>query len=97
VLHRFHRIGRPLPFPFDTREGEDRVVVDGELDHLLAMAKGGDPGVELVRGQRGRHEDDAVQVEDLQHFLRATQVAHVDRIEGAAEEAPLHDRTCPFP
>ena len=64
---------------------------DGQFEHLAALLEPGDPAVRLVRRVGARHEPDLVEPGLVAALLGQDQVAHVDRVERAAEDADAHD------
>jgi len=96
-LHGLHRIGFAFLPVFRIGKGEGRIVFDGQPDHLLPVVEGGYFAVDFVRRPGSGDKHDPVQIEYLQDFLGATQMADMDGIEGPAQQSPFHVLTCPFP
>ena len=69
---------------------EGRVATGGQRQHRGAMAAGGQLQRLLVRGNRRRHEEDAVEPGLLPTALGDDEMAEMDRIEAAAINAHAH-------
>src|SRR5262249_58512295 len=71
---------------------ERRLEARGERDHREAVEGRGQVIGAVGRPGRG-HEEDAVEAERLARVLRRAQVAEVDGVEGATDDAELHARS----
>src|SRR5260370_9523901 len=56
-----------------------------------AMLGGDEPAFGFMRGRRGRHEVDQVEVHRLAIFLGRAQMAEMNRVEASAEKTYSHD------
>ena len=87
LLEGIHRVGRPRPLELDSLDPEERVAGDGQLEHLGTGRgrRGVSAGLERLRPRR--HESQLVQAERFGRDSPDDQMAVMDGIEGAAEEA----------
>ena len=102
--HRVDGVGTSAPLHLHAVHAERRIVGDGGAHPGQSLRGGRDRiarRVVLVRGHRGRNQDHALEPERLAHLLGRAQMAEVDRVEGAAEDAEpgsaRHSRSWPFP
>jgi len=84
---RVHGVGRSPAAELDVRDGEARVLADGQLGHPEPMLHRRQFGRGLVGRHRGRHEEDAVEGQGLAELVGEEQVAEVNRVERAPEDA----------
>ena len=84
----------------DPRHAKRSSPADGQLAQLQPHLGAGVVRRAPMRRLAHRHQQHAVQLELAQRLLRADQMAHVRRVEGAAEDAyaqPRYSRICPAP
>jgi hypothetical protein len=98
MTNRVDRVGNARPCNLDGRNREAGIFSHGQAHHLEPISRRS-PGLpSFVRWNRSRNEKNMVEVEGFSHLLRATQMAPMNRIEGAAEEADPHGNSIsPFP
>src|ERR1700691_2820483 len=96
VAYRIYWVGSPRA-P-DLRVGDHAVALSlgRQPPRLQAMIGRCQPVVRLVRRRRRRDEVDQVQAERFAILLGRPQMAEMDRIEAAAEQAYAHPFTVPF-
>src|SRR5262249_21761687 len=109
--HRVDGVGGAGPPEFHVPRLQPGTSLDGELDHAQPVGRLGAARTLLVRRQGGWDETDLVQALALAHLLGRAEMAQVNRVERAAEQAdaaarrrtcprrvvPAQSRTCPLP
>ena len=98
MTNRVDGVGNAWPCNLHGGNREAGVFSHGQAHHLEPISRRS-PGLSsLVRWNRSRNEKNPVEIKGFSYLLRATQMAPVDRIEGAAEEADPHGSSIsPFP
>ena len=90
MTNRVNRVGNPGPGNFDRGNREAGIFSYRQAHHREPIASRS-PGLSsLVRRNRSGNKINAIEIEGFSHLLRAAQMAPMDRIEGAAEEADPH-------
>jgi hypothetical protein len=87
VGHGVDGVVGALAADFEVAEGEVRLAVDGQADHLGPVVGVGQRNGTLVRRPATGNENDLVKAELLDGRSRNDQVAVVDRVEAAAEQS----------
>ena len=87
----FDRVRRPIPFYFHIREGEGRIVGNGQFDHIPTVLGGDDRAIQFMGGGGCQDENHLVEMKSLQYLLGTAQMPQVDGIESPPKEpdAPL--------
>src|SRR5918993_149364 len=98
MTNRVDRVGNASPCNLHGRNREAGILSHGQAHHLEPISRRS-PGLpSLVRWNRSGNEKNAIEIKGFSYLLRATQMAPMDRIEGAAEEADPHGNSAsPFP
>ena len=87
VFERVDRVVDPLAIGLVAAHRKGRVAGNGQLQHLDPLCGGRQLLPLLMRRRGGRQEPDRVQPALLPAALRQEQMAVVNRVEGAAENA----------
>ena len=97
MTDRVDRVGNAWPCDLHGRNCEAGIFSHGQANHLEPIPRRSSGLPSLVRWNRGWNEENSIEIEGFSDLLRATQMAPMDRIEGAAEEADPHGNSAsPF-